>query len=62
MCRRVCEGADPGSGDILLVDPCLLRGDGEQAVKDSARELIFEGLHRRGFEWFSMVFNGFQWI
>lgn len=43
-----CQGADPGSGDILLVDPCLLRGDGEQAVKDSARELIFEGLHRRG--------------
>lgn len=40
------KGADPGSGDILLVDPCILRTDGEQAVKDSVKETAFEVLHR----------------
>eukprot|EP00913_Durusdinium_trenchii_P023879 g22424.t2 len=40
------KGADPGSGDILLVDPCILRGEGEQAVKDHVKETAFEVLHR----------------
>lgn len=42
------QGADPGSGDILLVDPCILRGEGEQAVKDHVKETAFEVLHRLG--------------
>ena len=31
------QGADVGNGDILLVDPCVLRADGEDRVSDNTR-------------------------
>ncbi|CAJ1335811.1 unnamed protein product, partial [Effrenium voratum] len=40
------KGADVGNGDILLVDPCVLRADGEDRVSDNTREMTFEVLHR----------------
>jgi len=40
------QGMETGQSDLLLIDPCVLRNEGETKVSDECREEVFQSLHR----------------